>query len=62
VPFVLLEIADANATGVVVRGGAATLLLLLVLVVPLLLLLLVVLSLEYLKEDKRICMDDLLSL
>jgi hypothetical protein len=58
-PFVLLEVADADATGTTVGGGAATLLLLTALVVPLLLPLLVALPLEDLKEDKRFCAEDL---
>jgi hypothetical protein len=58
-PFVLLEVADADATGTTVGGGAATLLLLTALVEPLLLPLLVALPLEDLKEDKRFCAEDL---
>jgi hypothetical protein len=59
-PFVLLEIADADATGTAVGGGgAATLLLLPAVVVPLLLPLLVALPLEDLKEFKRFCAEDL---
>jgi hypothetical protein len=60
-PFVLLEVADADAdaTGTAVGGGATTLPLLLALVVPLLLPLLVALPLEDLKEDKRFCAEDL---
>ena len=56
-PFVLPEVADADATGTV-GGGAAALLLLPAPVVPLLLLL-VALPLEDLKEDKRFCAEDL---
>lgn len=60
-PFVLLEVADADATGKAVGGGgAATLLLLPALAVPLLVLpLLEAFPLEDLKEDKRFCADDL---
>lgn len=58
-PFVLLEVADADATGTAVGGGAAALLLLPALVVPLLLPLLVALPLEDLKEDRRFCAEDL---
>ena len=59
-PFVLLEVADADATRTPVGGSATTLPLLPALVVPLLLLpLLVVFPPEDLKEDKRFCADDL---
>ena len=61
-PFMLLEVADADATGMAVGGGGAATLLLLpaLVVVPLLLLpLLVVFPPEDLKDDKRFCADDL---
>lgn len=58
-PLVLLEVADADATGMAVGGDAAPLPLLPALVVPLLLLLLAVVPLEDLKEDKRFCAEDL---
>jgi len=68
-PFVLLEVADPDATGMAVGGGgAAALLLLPVLVMPLpppllvvarAVALLLALPLEDLKEDKRFCAEDL---
>ena len=58
-PLVLLEVADADATGMAVGGDAAPLLLLTALMVPLLLPLLLVVPLEDLKEDKRFCAEDL---
>ena len=61
-PFVLLEVADADAdaTGTAVGGGGAVALLLPpALVVPVLLPLLVAFPPEDLKEDKRFCADDL---
>jgi hypothetical protein len=58
-PFALLEVADADATGMAVGGDAAPLLLLPALVIPLLLPLLAAVPLEDLKEDKRFCAEDL---
>jgi hypothetical protein len=61
-PFMLLEVADADATGMAVGGGGAATLVLLpaLVVVPLLLLpLLVAFPPEDLKDDKRFCADDL---